>query len=142
MHHLRPSTEFRQSWQYNNIAYLVASTLPEHIYGIPFETFVQERIFDPLGMTETTYTVPRENRSDAFKRRRMDLQACEEDLKENSFSRECLGESVDIGWMPVGEMMAGPGGVVTSARDMVCHPFAHPFLPLTFLHRLSGSKHS
>lgn len=77
-------------------------------------------------MIETIYIPPQENQSDAFMRRGMNPQACETDLKEKSFSRECLGESVDIGFMPVGRMMAGPGGVVTSAKDMV-----HQFLCLT-----------
>lgn len=119
MRHLRPSTEFRQSWQYNNLAYLVASTLPEHIYGIPFEKFVQERIFDPLGMTQTTYSPARKNRSDAFMRKGMDLKACVGDLKGKSLSKECLGEAVNIGFMREGAMNAGPGGIASSAKDMV-----------------------
>jgi CubicO group peptidase (beta-lactamase class C family) len=120
MRFLRPSTEFRRTWQYNNLGYIVASTLPEHIYGIPFETFVKERIFDPLGMTETGYSPSSVNRSDAFVRRGMDLLACVQDLEGTTFSGKCLGESVNIGPTPGGEMIAGAGGVVSSAKDMVC----------------------
>lgn len=122
MRYMRPSTEFRQTWQYNNLAYIVASTLPEHIYGIPFENFVQERVFDPLGMTQTTYSPARTNRSDAFVRKGMDVEACVEDLSGKMLSMECLGESVNIGFVREGAMNAGPGGVVSSARDMVCDP--------------------
>lgn len=125
MRHMRPSAEFRQSWQYNNLAYMVASTLPEHIYGISFEKFVQERIFDPLGMTQTTYSPTRANRSDAFVRKGMDVEACAEDLSGKSLSMECLGESVNIGFMREGPMNAGPGGVVSSARDMVRDPLGN-----------------
>lgn len=120
MRHIRPSTEFRRTWQYNNLGYIVASTLPEHIYGIPFETFVKERIFDPLGMTETSYSPARVNRSDAFVRRGMDFLACLQDLEGKALSSGCLGESVNIGPTPTGGMHAGPGGVVSSAKDMVC----------------------
>jgi hypothetical protein len=50
----------------------------------------------------------------------MDLLACVQDLEGKALSRKCLGESVNIGPTPGGEMIAGAGGVVSSAKDMVC----------------------
>lgn len=54
----RPSTEFREVWQYNNNMYTVLSYLPTALLPsqIPFTRFVKEHIFDPLDMTSTTYS--------------------------------------------------------------------------------------
>jgi CubicO group peptidase (beta-lactamase class C family) len=46
-------TEFH----YNNIMYAVASELIEAVAGVPWDAFVRERIFHPLGMDRSTTSV-------------------------------------------------------------------------------------
>jgi len=54
----RPSAEFRDTFQYNNNMYAILSYLPTALLPsrIPFARYVKEHIFDPLGMTSTTYS--------------------------------------------------------------------------------------
>ncbi|KAJ9091787.1 hypothetical protein QFC21_007090 [Naganishia friedmannii] len=127
MAHLRPSTEFRRDWQYNNLMYVVASTLPEHLYGTPFTQYVEENIFSPLGMGDTTYDLGAAtqtgHRADAFVRHGQNLSACIEEGKVpgGGYSAECLGETACNGWFvraEDAEWNAGPGGVITSGKDM------------------------
>jgi CubicO group peptidase (beta-lactamase class C family) len=56
--HQRPSAEFREVWQYNNNMYTILSYLPTALLPskIPFTRYVKEHIFEPLGMTSTTYS--------------------------------------------------------------------------------------
>tara|TARA_B100001057_G_scaffold167063_2_gene167779 strand:+ start:6745 stop:8037 length:1293 start_codon:yes stop_codon:yes gene_type:complete len=51
-----------ESWQYGSSTDYVA-LLVERISGKPLKEFLQERIFDPLGMDDTYYEVPDEKRS-------------------------------------------------------------------------------
>jgi CubicO group peptidase (beta-lactamase class C family) len=51
--HLEPSRDFRYSYQYQNIMYIMAGLLVEEIVGMSWEQFVQTRIFDRLGMTNS-----------------------------------------------------------------------------------------
>jgi CubicO group peptidase (beta-lactamase class C family) len=58
MKHLRPSAEFRDIWQYNNCMYTLLGYLPELLLPSkkPLARYVKELIFEPLGMTSTTYS--------------------------------------------------------------------------------------
>jgi CubicO group peptidase (beta-lactamase class C family) len=47
-------------WQYS-VATDVLSRLVEVISGQPFDRFIQQRIFDPLGMVDTGFVVPEKN---------------------------------------------------------------------------------
>jgi CubicO group peptidase (beta-lactamase class C family) len=102
---------------------MVASTFPEYLYGIPFERYVQERIFGPLGMEDTTYdgtkAVASGRRSDAFVRKGMCIDECIQDLDGKKIRKEYQGEMVNVGFLPQGAMSAGGAGVITSAKDMV-----------------------
>jgi CubicO group peptidase (beta-lactamase class C family) len=53
MRFVEPQYSFRSDFVYQNIMYLVAGQLVEKISGIPWTDFVQQRIFQPLGMTRT-----------------------------------------------------------------------------------------
>ncbi|HEY3096063.1 MAG TPA: serine hydrolase domain-containing protein [Acidimicrobiia bacterium] len=46
-----------ERWMYNTGAH-VLSVLTARASGQPFETFLQERIFEPLGMEDTAFSVP------------------------------------------------------------------------------------
>ena len=58
MKYLRPSAEFRDIWQYNNIMYTLLGYLPELLLPskTPIARYIKERIFEPLGMNSTTYS--------------------------------------------------------------------------------------
>ncbi len=52
--HAKQATSFRSTWAYNNGMYIVAGEVIEAITGQSFESFVRERLFQPLGMQRTT----------------------------------------------------------------------------------------
>ncbi len=47
----QPGTEY----SYSNMGVNVAATVVERVSGMPFETFLEKRLFEPLGMKETTF---------------------------------------------------------------------------------------
>ncbi|KAF9043852.1 beta-lactamase/transpeptidase-like protein, partial [Hymenopellis radicata] len=59
MRHLRPSAGFRELYQYNNNMYMLLSYLPELVlpHRPTIARYVKEHIFDPLGLTATTYSI-------------------------------------------------------------------------------------
>ena len=65
---LEPSKEFRAAWQYNNLMYLAAGVLDERVSGKTWEESTRERIFRPLGMTASNFSVLDSRKSDDFAR--------------------------------------------------------------------------
>lgn len=57
MRYLEPNAGFRQVWQYNNMMYIAAGHLVEQVAGVSYEEFVQKRIFKPLGMESSSFTI-------------------------------------------------------------------------------------
>ncbi len=55
MKHLQFSASFREKFQYNNLMYYAAAYLVEKVAGQPWEDFVAERIFSPLGMGASNF---------------------------------------------------------------------------------------
>jgi CubicO group peptidase (beta-lactamase class C family) len=53
LRYVRPSSSFRSQWEYQNNMYGIAGALVAKLSGMPWETFIQTRIFAPLGMTES-----------------------------------------------------------------------------------------
>jgi CubicO group peptidase (beta-lactamase class C family) len=47
------ATSFRSKYAYDNLLYLVAGRILQNISGKPWEQYLQERIWTPLGMTHT-----------------------------------------------------------------------------------------
>ena len=57
---LKPATSFRSGFAYDNVLYAVAGQLIEAVSGKTWEDFVEERIFQPVGMkTSVTNDVDR-----------------------------------------------------------------------------------
>lgn len=54
---LEPSYELRLKYQYNNFMFLVQGALAEKLTGKTWEQNVQERFFNPLGMTASNFSV-------------------------------------------------------------------------------------
>jgi len=98
---LEPNAELRQRWQYNNFMFLVQGVLAEKLYGRKWEALVKEKIFDPLGMNSSDFSV--------------------NDLQKNSdFSygyREHKDSVLKMDYMNIDPI--GPAGSInSSARDM------------------------
>ena len=55
--HLELSKDFRTTWQYNSIMYVAAGYVIETVSGMPWEEFVKKRIFEPLGMVSSNFSV-------------------------------------------------------------------------------------
>lgn len=55
MKHFKFNATFREKFQYNNLMYYAAGYLVEKIAGQKWESFVQERIFNPLGMKASNF---------------------------------------------------------------------------------------
>lgn len=54
LRHIKPATSFRSGYAYDNVLYMVAGQLIEEITGETWESFVQQNIFDALGMGKST----------------------------------------------------------------------------------------
>ena len=54
---LEASAELRTRWQYQNLMYMTAGYLVEQVSGRPWEDFVRERLFIPLGMTASDLSI-------------------------------------------------------------------------------------
>lgn len=104
--YLRPSADLRQYWQYNNIAFMIASLIIEKNSGMSLASYVSEHIFEPLGMSSTLYaadTASAANLSQAFH------------VAQN-------GTAFEIPFWLEGhahpDLLYPPGGIVSSAKDL------------------------
>jgi CubicO group peptidase (beta-lactamase class C family) len=100
LRYLQPSKPFRQTWQYNNLAYDTAGYLTEVLLGSTWSDAVRSRLLDPLGMKHTGFST---------------REASEGDLAwpyksvADGFVRQQLPRKTE----------GGPaGGIVSSAADM------------------------
>jgi CubicO group peptidase (beta-lactamase class C family) len=57
LRYLEPNRDFRSTWQYQNLMYMTAGYLAGQVADMPWETLVRERIFKPLGMTSSNFSV-------------------------------------------------------------------------------------
>src|ERR1700680_4123607 len=55
--YLEPSHTFREVYQYNNLMYVTAGFLAGEVAGKSWEDLVEQRIFTPLGMSNSTVRV-------------------------------------------------------------------------------------
>ena len=51
--YFKPVSAFRTQFDYDNLLYFVAGELIKRVSGMPWEEFVQKRIFNPLGMNQS-----------------------------------------------------------------------------------------
>ncbi|MFP4082262.1 MAG: serine hydrolase [Candidatus Aminicenantes bacterium] len=58
------SADIRSTFQYNNLMYVTAGYLIERVTGSTWEEFVSKRIFEPLGMTNSNFSVEDSKKSD------------------------------------------------------------------------------
>ncbi|KAF7366888.1 Beta-lactamase class penicillin binding protein [Mycena sanguinolenta] len=117
LRYLKPSTGFREQWQYNNHMYTVLSYFPPLLTGVPFETYVTDNILEPLGMSSTTY---------------FSKPAADSGHLADGMGRDGVNQTEDLFgmgqvraypfWAPnegkPGDVISGAGGLISSARDM------------------------
>lgn len=58
LRHLPLATSFRSAYAYDNVLYTVAGEVIHAVTGQPWEDFVQRRILDPVGMTDSRIRHP------------------------------------------------------------------------------------
>ena len=66
LRYLEPSKDFRSAWQYNNLMVLTAGYLAGQLAGTSWEELVRARIFGPLGMTGSNFSVTDSEKSPDF----------------------------------------------------------------------------
>ena len=66
LRYLEPSKDFRSTWQYNNLMFLTAGYLAGQLAGTSWEELVRARIFGPLGMTGSNFSVTDSQKSPDF----------------------------------------------------------------------------
>lgn len=66
LQHLEPSEDFRTAYQYQNLMFMTAGYLVGQIAGTTWEKFVKERIFEPLGMGESNFSVEDSKKAQDF----------------------------------------------------------------------------
>lgn len=64
--HLEPSHALREKFIYQNIGYAIAGHVAETVEGKPYEDLIQDRIFNPLGMTHSTFSNAKVLKSDNY----------------------------------------------------------------------------
>ncbi len=57
LQYLESSAPLRTTWQYQNLMYMTAGYLAEQVSGRTWEQLVHERIFEPLGMSSSNFSV-------------------------------------------------------------------------------------
>ncbi len=57
LRYLEPSEGFREVWQYQNLMFMTAGYLVGQVAGTSWEEFVRERLFEPLGMSDSNFSV-------------------------------------------------------------------------------------
>lgn len=55
--YLQPNKSFRTTFQYNNLMFLTAGVLVERLSGKSWEQFIQDEIFNPLGMRQANCSI-------------------------------------------------------------------------------------
>jgi CubicO group peptidase (beta-lactamase class C family) len=101
LEYLEPSADFRARWQYQNLMFMTAGYLAGAVAGTTWEEFVRARIFTPLGMTASNFSVEVSKQSSDFAKPH---QERDEKVAEIAF------RNIDA---------VGPAGSInSSARDM------------------------
>ena len=66
LRYLEPSKEFRATFQYNNLMFMTAGLLIERVAGASWEDFTRQRIFEPLAMSRSNFSVVDSQKTDDF----------------------------------------------------------------------------
>jgi CubicO group peptidase (beta-lactamase class C family) len=100
---LEPASSFRSRYEYNNLAYLVAGQAIARAAGTPWQTFVQKRLFAPLGMKHAAFTASA-------------AQALPDHATPHR--RDPSGKLHPIAWYPDDEQIRASGSIKTCVVDL------------------------
>ncbi len=59
LRYLKPVSGFRTKYDYDNLMYILAGTIVSRVSGMPWEDFIESRIMNPLGMTQSAASFKR-----------------------------------------------------------------------------------
>ncbi|HEX6684510.1 MAG TPA: serine hydrolase domain-containing protein [Candidatus Limnocylindrales bacterium] len=113
-----------ERWQYH-ISNDLLGVLVARVTGKPFETFLRERIFDPLGMKDTGFHVPADKID-----RLPDLYAPNPETGEFNVWDEAVGGR----WSKPPAFPGGGGGLVSTADDY------HAYFRMLLNHGMHGTE--
>ncbi|MDQ3800693.1 MAG: serine hydrolase [Acidobacteriota bacterium] len=99
----KPTAKLREKFQYQNLMYAAAGEIVAQTQKMPWETFVPERIFKPLGMTNSTMSIS-------------EMQK----VKDYSFGYDYNFDTRQTRRLPFREIdqVAPAGSINSSAKDM------------------------
>lgn len=126
LRNLQPTAELRQTFQYNNEHYFTLAAIVHALTNVTLDEFVQEHVFDKLGMAASTYNATHARisgrRTDGFVQNGINNALCKEkSTGYRHMHKSCFGRSESIGWWADGDSLenAGAGGVISSGSDIV-----------------------
>jgi CubicO group peptidase (beta-lactamase class C family) len=99
--HLEPKYGFREAYGYQNIMFLTAGEIIPVITGLTWEEFVEERFFEPLGMSHTVTSI----------------NQFTSNTNKATPHNEINGKNVAIEWVNW-DNIAPAGGINSSVHDM------------------------
>ncbi|KAI9456693.1 beta-lactamase/transpeptidase-like protein [Lactarius psammicola] len=102
LRNLRPSHELREKFLYNNQMYMVGAHVVTTLSGVQFTEFVKDRIFEPLKMAQSTYSIE---------------EAVQSGKASETWTH--FGRRIPL-WMEgrENELMAGPGGLISNVNEL------------------------
>ncbi|MHA1220582.1 MAG: serine hydrolase, partial [Candidatus Heimdallarchaeota archaeon] len=100
--YLEQSHEFRTIFQYSNLNFFIVTKVIEDLSGKKYHSFMKERIFKPLGMKNTTFSI-----ADLFDQ---EDHTCGYNFSENKFVNQEYIELKDIS--------AGVGSINSNVNDL------------------------
>ena len=111
LRHIKPARSFRDGYAYDNVLYIVAGLLVEHLSGMSWERFTEQRILAPLGMKDSAAALERTLKS----RNRASLHARLRGELRGMGANEVLPDSINV---TVGTNAAPAGSIQASAVDI------------------------
>ncbi len=82
LRYLEPSKDFRSTWQYNNLMFMTAGYLAGRLADVSWEELVRQKIFVPLGMKNSNFSVTASQKTADFA---LPYQKVKEEVKEVPF---------------------------------------------------------
>jgi CubicO group peptidase (beta-lactamase class C family) len=74
LRYLEATQELRAAWQYQNLMFMTAGYLAGKVSGTTWEDFTRQRIFEPLGMKETNFSVAETQKTADFSQPYMEIK--------------------------------------------------------------------
>lgn len=101
LRHLKPAHSFRSQFDYDNLLYVVAGEVVARVGKQPFETFLEQRLLRPLGMSDCAASADRAP-----------------PMAELATPHVIVDDKLETTTTRVTRLVAAAGGVTCSARGM------------------------